>query len=74
MFMNVNIGIPIDDVETQQKIEKQLNEQGVYFTNEGSGEFTYNINAGFFQDLKEADEILEQWNPFVYIETESFEI
>lgn len=73
MFMNFNIGVPQDDVETQKKIEKQLNEQKIFFTNEGSDEFTYNINAGF-QDLKEADAFVDQWNPFVYIETESFEI
>ena len=73
MFRNVNIGVPQEDVETQQRIEKQLEEQNVYFTNEGSGKFTYNINAGF-QDLKEADAFVEQWEKVVYIETETFDI
>jgi len=73
-FVNVNIGVPINRKDLIQKIEKELDDLGIYYDNEGSDSSTYNINAGFDNERQGYDYSvkLAKEYPSVYVDTESF--
>ena len=81
--MNINIGIDKNAKKGKQqidKLEKWLDKNGIYFTNEGGDKDTYNINAGFNKSdipilSKEFEKLansLSTTSSPIYIDTETF--
>ena len=73
-FLNVNIGLPLEDKELAAEIMAELDDLGVYFETETfEKEGIYNINAGF-DSAEEGTSFADKWEPLVYVETESFDL